>query len=110
MALRTIKANAEQKNKPVFLHFEKPTQENSQKDAINIDLNKVMQNVGSPQFTYETFKKIFENNDQIQNLVDNFNSIGIKINFEKDSKTAASGKDTGNDAVEKMAKQATDLG
>ena len=74
----------------------------------NLDLNKLMQNVGSEQFDYGTFKAAYDTDPRIKTMTSNFNEIGIE------PKTANKIDDTGTqnngtDEVEKMAKNATDL-
>lgn len=108
MALKTIKANAESKNKPVFAHFKSPTQETLKQGYINIDINKVLENMGAPQFSYETFKQTYDSVPQLEQIVDNFNSEGIFLN-SKDDEEEMQGQDSDNDTVAQMAKAATDL-
>lgn len=109
MALRTIKNSAESKDQAVFAHFEKPNRESLQPDFKNININDVMQNMSAPQFTYETFKQSYDASQQIQDLVDDFNSQGIKINSSEadDEQSQADNDDSTN--VTQMAKSATDL-
>jgi hypothetical protein len=109
MALRTIKNSAEQKDKPVFLHFEKSNKETVKPDTINIDINDVMQNMGLPQFTYDTFKAAYDADPQVQEAVDNFSAEGIEMNSQSDS-DETQGDAGDSDSVSQMAKSATDLG
>lgn len=109
MALRTIKSSAESKDQAVFAHFEKPSRDSIQPDFKNININDVMQNMSAPQFTYETFKQSYDASPQIQELVDDFNSQGIKINTgEVDDEQSQANQDDSN-SVTQMAKSATDL-
>ena len=108
MALRTVKNSAESKDKPVFLHFEKPSSESIKPDHINVDINDIMQNMGLPQFTYDSFTAAYDADPQIQELVDNFNSQGISMNSEDAEEEPQ--QDSGDDqTVSQMAKSATDL-
>ena len=54
--LRTLISQADQQGEKLFLHFSDPRPEDLKDDAKNIDLNKLMANVGGEQFDYETFK------------------------------------------------------
>lgn len=110
MALRTIKSSAESKNKPVFLHFETPSRENLKPNTVNLDINDVMENMGLPQFTYDTFKAAYDSDPQVQEIVHNFSSEGIEMNVDDSEDTGMQGKnDDAGDSVEQMAKAATDL-
>ena len=55
--LRTVISSADRKGTPLFLHFTKPKEENIKQGAKNLDLNKLMQNVGGEQFDYGTFQE-----------------------------------------------------
>ena len=77
--------------------------------AKNLDFNKIMQNVGSEQFDYGTFKAAHDTDPRIKTMTANFNQDGIE------PKTAKKVQDNGEnnnakDDVEQMAKSATDLG
>ena len=110
MALRTIKSSAESKNKPVFLHFETPSGESLKPNTINLDINDVMENLGLPQFTYDTFKAAYDVDPQMQEIVHNFSAEGIEMNVEDAEDDTPQGKnDDAGDSVEQMAKAATDL-
>jgi len=108
MALRTIKGSAESKKQPVFAHFDKPTPETKKPDSINVNINDIMEKMGLPQFTYDSFKAAYDADPQIQEIVDNFSSEGIEINAEEKDDGVVD-KDTDSNAVSKMAKAATDL-
>jgi len=108
MALHTVKTNAESKDKPVFLHFDKPSQNRIKAGYMNIDINEVMKNIGAPQFTYDTFKLSYDESQQIQELVDNFSAEGIEINTQDADEEPTQDRDDTN-SVSSMAKSATDL-
>ena len=111
MALRTVKGAADQKGRPVFLHFEKPTKENIKQDTMNIDLNKVMQNMGGEAFVYDTFKNAYDSDPRVKEMVKDFSEAGITLKTKEDSDTAsATTPDDGADTVSQMAKRATDVG
>jgi len=110
MALHTIKNSVEQKDKPAFLHFEKPSQEDIKPDYININLNDVMVKMSAPQFNYETFKTAYEGDPSIQEYVENFSEKGIEIGTAPEASDAPeSNTDDESDTVTQMAKSATDL-
>lgn len=107
--LRTVIATADKNNIPLFLHFQKPTKDKLKPNVKNLDINKLMQNVGGEQFDYGTFKAAYDTDARIKTMVNNFNKDGIE---PKTANTIDSGDQqdaTGNE-VEKMAKNATDLG
>jgi hypothetical protein len=108
MALHTVKNSAEQKSKPAFLHFEKPSQDEIKPGYINLDLNAVMKNMGAPQFAYETFKTAYDSDPSLQEYVDNFSAEGIEINSDDAEEEPAQDNDDTN-SVGDMAKAATDL-
>jgi hypothetical protein len=110
MALRTVKNSAESKNKPVFLHFQKPSPDDAKPDHINVNINDIMENMGLPQFTYDSFTAAYEADPQIQELVDNFNSQGISMNSDDAEEEPEQGNDDAGDTVSQMAKSATDIG
>jgi hypothetical protein len=110
MALRTIKGAADQKGKPAFLHFDKPKTENVKQDSLNIDLNKVMQNMGGESFVYETFKNAYDSDPRVKEMVKNFSEAGIELKTKEDAENGMQGGDEGGDKVAAMAKSATDVG
>ena len=108
--LRTTIAKADGKGKSLFLHFTKPKKEDIKTDAINLDLNKLMQNVGSEQFDYGMFKAAFDTDPRIKTMVSNFSQKGIEAKTANTIKDTPQGGDQGGDAVADMAKSATDVG
>jgi len=109
MALRTIVASANQKDKPVFLHFETPERENIKSDHVNYDLNKIMQNMGGEAFSYGTFKAAYDTDPRVKNMINNFSEDGAELKTDAESDDIPQGGDEGSDTVSKMAKSATDL-
>lgn len=109
--LRTIIGQADQKGEKLFLHFEKPSQNDIRSDALNLDLNKLMQNVGAETFDYETFKAAYDTDARVKTMVANFSEKGVepKTKSEPSDSPVASGE-ADPEAVSKMAKSATDLG
>jgi hypothetical protein len=110
MALRTVQQAADQKGKPAFLFFEKPLPEDRKEGNINIDLNKVMQNMGGEAFTYGTFKNAYDSDPRVKEMCKNFSEDGIQLKTKEDVAGASTGGAAPTDGVEKMAKAATDLG
>jgi len=106
--LRTVKGNADSKDQSVFLHFKKPTQADIKQGSLNLDLNKLMQNVGGEQFDYQTFKAAYDSDPTIEPLVNNFNSVGIELKTNKNTDDTPQG-DPQSDNIENMAKRAVDL-
>ena len=109
--LRTVIGSADARNQPVYLHFNKPRPEEIKSGAKNLDLNKLMQNVGAESFDFGTFKAAYDTDPRIKSMVKNFDKRGI----EPKTKNELEGGDTatatgGADTVGSMAKRATDLG
>lgn len=79
--------------------------------AKNLDLNKLMQNVGAESFDFGTFKAAYDTDPRVKAMVKNFDKRGIepKTKNELDSGTGTSAPE-GGDTVGNMAKRATDLG
>ena len=109
--LRTLIAQADSKREKLFLHFTKPLPNDIRNDARNLDLNKLMQNVGAEQFDYETFKAAYDTDARVKTMVANFSEKGIepKTKEQPSDSPVASGEADPN-AVSNMAKSATDLG
>jgi hypothetical protein len=109
--LRTVINSADQKGTAGYLHFQKPTKENIKQGAKNLDLNKLMQNVGGEQFDYGTFKAAYDTDSRVKTMVNNFSAEGVE---PKTKETVDKGdtpqQDAEGDKVGQMAKSATDLG
>ena len=110
MALRTVQQAADQKAKPAFLHFEKPAKDAFKQDFINVDLNKVMQNMGGESFVYGTFKIAYDSDPRIKEMVKDFSEAGINLKTKQDVEKGATSSADGGDSVSKMAQRATDPG
>ena len=108
--LRTIISSADDQNLSVFLHFDTPPKkENIKQDAKNLDLNKLMQNVGGEQFDYGTFKAAYDSDPRVKTMVNNFSKAGIEpktANMIDDQEQ----QDTGGDEVAQLANSGADLG
>jgi hypothetical protein len=110
MALRTVQQAADQKGKPAFLHFDKPKKESIKQDTINIDLNKVMQNMGGEAFVYGTFKNAYDSDPRVKEMIKDFSEEGITLKTKQDVEKGATSSADGGDTVGQMASRATDPG
>ena len=110
--LRTVIGSADVRNQSVYLHFKKPRPEETKSGAKNLDLNKLMQNVGAESFDFGTFKAAYDTDPRVKAMVKNFDKRGIEpmTKNEIDSGNASAGASGGADTVGSMAKRATDLG
>ena len=108
--LRTVIATADAKGQTVFLHFQKPNPDDIQDGALNVNLNKLMQNVGGEQFDYGTFKAAYDTDPRVKTMTKDFNDKGVIPKTAKEPETTSKAEPEGGDEVEKMAKRATDLG
>lgn len=106
--LRTVVSSADAKNQSVYLHFNKPRPEEIKKGSKNIDLNKLMQNVGAESFDFSSFKQLYDTDPRIKAMIKNFDKRGIepktKNQMDTDEPIAP-----GGDSIDTMAKRATDL-
>ncbi len=109
--LRTLISSADRKGTPLFLHFQKPKSKDAIKQgAKNLNLNKIMQNVGGEMFDYGTFKAAYDTDPRIKTMVKNFNSDGVEPKTKQDTETGTPQQDAQGKTVGQMAKSATDLG
>ena len=79
-------------------------------DAMNLDLNKLMQNVEGEQFDYGSFKAAYDTDPRIKTMVNNFNETGIEPKTANTIEDQPEQGDAGGNEVAQMAKSATDLG
>jgi hypothetical protein len=92
LLLRNLVAQADSQNQPSYLSW----------DA----LNNLMQNVGEEQFDYDSFKDSYDNNPQVQALIQRFDGDGVELKTKtKNPKKPEGGG--GEDNISKMAKAAT---
>jgi len=109
--LRTLIATADKDNVALFLHFNTPPKkEDMKQDAMNLDLNKLMQNVEGEQFDYSSFKAAYDTDPRIKTMVNNFNETGIEPKTANTISDQGQQTDDGTDEIAQMAKSATDLG
>lgn len=109
--LRTVIGDADARGTSVYLHFDKPTEEEVRQGSMNIDINKLMQNVGGEQFDYGTFKAAYDTDPRVKTMVQDFNEKGItpKTSKKPDGMDQTD-PDPESNTVSQMAKSATDLG
>ena len=71
-----------------------------------------MQNQGIQQFSYDTFKAVYDADPRIQELVKNFdkNTIELKQSETDDVESLPGNPGRPSDTVGQMASNATDLG
>jgi len=108
--LRTVINSADQKGESVFLHFAKPSKESIKQGSKNLDLNKLMQNVGGEQFDYGTFKAAYDTDPRIKTMTQNFSQEGVEPKTAQTIDSGAPEQEPEGDKVSQMAKSATDLG
>lgn len=68
-----------------------------------------MQNMGSEEFDYNTFKMAYDSDEVIQALTHRFDQNGIELmsKAQKDDETRAVEKEKDSNVVSQMAKRAT---
>ena len=110
--LRTVIGSADAKGTAVFLHFDTPKSEDIKQGALNLDLNRLMQNVGGEQFDYGTFKAAYDTDARVKTMVQDFNDTGVTPKTSKlvDKPEEIPAPDQDTDKVSQMAKRATDVG
>lgn len=107
--------NADQQNKGLYLHFNKPNKETIKQGMLNFDINKVMQNAGGESFDYGVFAAAYETDPRVKTMVKNFSQDGIEVKTKNNvedpgPEISAVDGDTGESDVTQMAKDATDIG
>lgn len=102
--------SADAKGQSLFLHFKKPAREEIKQGSLNLDLNKLMQNVGGEFFDYGTFKAAYDTDPRVKTMVKNFSEQGIEAKTANQiADIPQGGSETGSSKVSQMAKRATDL-
>lgn len=110
MVLRTVINQADAKGKPCKLYFKIPKKSELDPNYINLDVNKLMQNIGSPQFDYDTLVAARNSDPRIKAMISNFDDSSMELKTQSVSLTGATGDEQGGDTVAQMAKSATNLG
>ena len=93
--LLNMKGDADEKDKPTDISM----------DAVK----QIMSNTGYPAFNYDVFKKIYDQDGDLKNVVADFDNdkIVVKTDAEADKDPAMNYDDQGStDVVKKMAKSA----
>ena len=108
--LRTIIGDADQKGTSVFLHFDNPSADDIRSNSRNLNINKLMQNVGSEQFDYGTFKAAYDTDPRLKAMIQNFSEKGIEPKTKQQATDTPQGDTTNSNTVASMAKSATDVG
>jgi len=71
-----------------------------------------MQNVGSEQFDFGTFKASYDSDPRVKAMVQNFDKVGVEPKTQQQLQSgddAEGSQSGGGDPVAQMAKRATDL-
>ena len=108
--LRTIIASADRKGTSVFLHFSDAKQEDIKQGAKNLDLNKIMQNVGGFESTVVELFAAYDTDPRVKTMVANFSEKGIEPKTKETIQSDTPQQDAEGDKVAQMAKSATNLG
>ena len=67
-----------------------------------------MSNSGAEQFSYVSFKQVYDSNPSIQRMIKNFDQEKVTLDTEEQEETGlAPQDDNGTGSVSKMAKRAT---
>ena len=94
----------------VLLNMKGDADEKDQPTDISMDaVKQIMSNTGYPAFNYDVFKKIYDQDGDLKNVVANFdnNKIVVKTDAEAEKDPAMDYDDQGStDVVKKMAKSA----
>lgn len=102
--------SADRKGTSAYLHFDKPRPNDIKSDAMNLDLNKLMLNVGAEQFHYDTFKAAYDTDPRIKALIANFSERGLEPKTKKAPSDMPQGdRSNAGASVGAMAKRATKL-
>ena len=109
--MRTVIGSADRQGKGAVLHFTNPQKGTKQDGALNIDGNKLMQNVGGEVFDYGLFKAAYDTDERVKTMTANFNQdfIVLKTSKEVDKPAVAGDGEKGGDTVAKMASREVDL-
>ena len=104
--------SADSKGHAAFLHFNKPERAAIKAGAKNLDLNKLMQNVGDQQFDFGTFKAAYDTDARIKTMVKNFDKTGIEVKTQVEMQGGDDlpTSDSKGSSIGQMAKSATNLG
>lgn len=94
----------------VLMNMKGDADEKDQPSDISMDaVKQIMSNTGYPAFNYDVFKRIYDQDGDLQNVVADFdqNKIVVKTDAEAEKDPAMDYDDQGStDVVKKMAKSA----
>ena len=94
----------------ILLNMKGDADERDQASDISMDaVKQIMSNKGYPAFNYDVFKKIYDQDGDLKNVVADFDNekIVVKTNQEAEKEPAMDYDDQGStDVVKKMAKSA----
>lgn len=94
----------------VLMNMKGDADEKDQPSDISMDaVKQIMSNTGYPAFNYDVFKRIYDQDGDLQNIVADFDQdkIVIKTDAEAEKDPAMDYDDQGStDVVKKMAKSA----
>ena len=94
----------------VLMNMKGDADEKDQPSDISMDaVKQIMSNTGYPAFNYDVFKRIYDQDGDLQNVVTDFDQdkIVIKTDAEAEKDPAMDYDDQGStDVVKKMAKSA----
>ena len=94
----------------VLMNMKGDADEKDQPSDISMDaVKQIMSNTGYPAFNYDVFKRIYDQDGDLQNVVADFdqNKIVVKTDAEAEKDPATDYDDQGStDVVKKMAKSA----
>ncbi len=94
----------------VLLNMKGDADEKDQPTDISMDaVKQIMSNTGYPAFNYDVFKKIYDQDGDLKNVVADFdnNKIVVKTDAEAEKDPAMDYDDQGStDVVKKMARSA----
>lgn len=102
-ALKTVQSNADADKKPAALHFDGI--KNPVQGAVNLDLNRVMSNVGSEAFSFDTFNNAYEQDPRIKDLVQEFDNEKLILKTQEQMSEPAVDKDDAEKDIKADAAQ-----
>lgn len=80
------------------------------KDYTMDELDSIMKNIGTIQFSYDTFKKAYDTDPGVKKLVKNFDQDKITLSSGNATDDLPAGEPDTDNTVGAMAQRATDLG
>ena len=94
----------------VLLNMKGDADQKDQATDISMDaVKQIMSNTGYPAFNYDVFKKIYDGDEDLKNIISDFNQEKIVVKTEKDNEEDPEmdfDNQGSTDVVKKMAKSA----